>query len=76
MMVSEWMEHGTVMDFVNAFPATNRLKLVRVFPRLEGAPIDIAPQLADISRGLKYLHEWPSVHADLKGVSRTSERST
>ena len=29
MMVSEWMEHGTIMDFVTAFPGTNRLKLVR-----------------------------------------------
>jgi serine/threonine protein kinase len=26
-------------------------------------------QLADIARGLKYLHDWPSVHADLKSVS-------
>ena len=25
-------------------------------------------QLADVARGLKYLHDWPSVHADLKSV--------
>jgi len=25
-------------------------------------------QLADVTRGLKYLHNWPSVHADLKSV--------
>ena len=30
-------------------------------------------QLADVARGLTYLHDWPSVHADLKGVSRASE---
>ena len=27
-MVSEWMEHGTIMNFVTACPGTNRLKLV------------------------------------------------
>ena len=32
MMVSEWMEYGTIMDFVTAFPETNRLKLVSIFP--------------------------------------------
>ena len=32
---------------------------------------DIALQLADVARGLKYLHDWPSVHADLKSVSQT-----
>ena len=37
-MVSERMGHGTtVMDFVNAFPETNRLKLVRVFPDARGS---------------------------------------
>ena len=25
-------------------------------------------QLTDVARGLKYLHDWPSVHADLKSV--------
>ena len=35
MMVSEWMEHGTIMDCVTAFPETNRLKLVSVHPNLK-----------------------------------------
>lgn len=32
-------------------------------------------QLADVARGLKYLHDWPSVHADLKSVSQTPRHS-
>ena len=35
MMVSEWMEHGTIMDFVTACPETNRLKLVSVLSNLK-----------------------------------------
>ena len=30
VMISEWMEHGTIVDFVVACPETNRLKLVSV----------------------------------------------
>ena len=33
MMVSEWMEHGTIADFALAFPETNRLKLVRILSK-------------------------------------------
>jgi len=32
VMISEWMEHGTIMNFVIACPETNRLKLVSAFP--------------------------------------------
>ena len=32
LMVSEWMEHGTIADFVAACPDTNRLKLVSILP--------------------------------------------
>ena len=74
MMISEWMEHGTVMEFINARPGTNRLKLVSMLPKVQGTnPLISLLQLADISRGLRYLHEWPSVHADLKSVSQTFE---
>ena len=38
IMVSEWMEHGTIMEFVTLFPETNRLKLVSVRPNLEQLP--------------------------------------
>ena len=33
MMVSEWMEYGTIVDFVTARPETNRLKLVSITPK-------------------------------------------
>jgi len=35
VMISEWMEYGTIMDFVAVCPATNRLKLVSIPPGLE-----------------------------------------
>ena len=74
MMISEWMGHGTIMEFINARPETNRLKLVSIFPKAQyNHPSILLVQLADIARGLKYLHEWPSVHADLKSVSQTVE---
>ena len=77
VMISEWMEHGTIMDFVVACPGTNRLKLVSVLPRArsEHSPT-LLLQLADVARGLEYLHDWPSVHADLKSVSQTSDNLT
>ena len=76
MMISEWMEHGTVRDFLGACPEANRLKLVRFLSKaLNGPALTLLPQLADVARGLKYLHDWPSVHADLKSVSQTPQRS-
>ena len=68
-MVSEWMEHGTIMNFVTTCPETNRLKLVSILPTAKAnTGLTPLPQLADVARGLKYLHNWPSVHADLKSV--------
>ena len=70
IMISEWMEHGTIMDFIIACPETNRLKLVSIFHETQGEQSSTSLlQLADVTRGLKYLHDWPSVHADLKSVS-------
>ena len=67
MMISEWMEQGTIIDFVVACPGTNRLKLVSVFARgLKQALTDAAfavggccpwagvpPRLAIGTRGLE-----------------------
>ena len=72
-MISEWMEHGTITEFVVARPETNRLKLVSSSPKARCEhPLALLFQLADVARGLKYLHDWPSVHVDLKSVSRPS----
>lgn len=38
IMVSEWMEHGTIMDFIIAHPETNRLRLVSIFHEAESEP--------------------------------------
>ena len=38
-MVSEWMEHGTILQFVKENVATNRLKLVCILGCLELALI-------------------------------------
>lgn len=77
MIVSEWMEHGTIMEFVTARPESNRLKLVSALLKTqEKYLIPLFLQLADVARGLKYLHDWPSVHADLKSVGRALEHLT
>ena len=76
MMISEWMEHGTIMDFVISHPKTNRLKLVRTSAKASDKhPLTLHLQLADVARGLKHLHDWPSVHADLKSVSQNFKHS-
>jgi len=36
MMVSQWMEHGTIMQFITSRPDTNRPKLVNIFPETRG----------------------------------------
>ena len=68
--ISEWMDNGTIMDFVVAHPETNRLQLVRIPSWTAGAgrSLMLSLQLVGVARGLKYLHDWPSVHADLKSV--------
>ena len=44
IMVSAWMEHGTIKDFITVHPDTNRLKLVSISAQcLIRCPFDIAP---------------------------------
>lgn len=71
MLVSKWMEHGTLKEYITAHPETDRLKLGRVFPLAQVKhPLTLRFQIVDVARGLKYLHDWPFVHADLKSVSQ------
>jgi serine/threonine protein kinase len=66
-MVSPWMAHGTVMQFLQRNPKANIDKLVRVFH--QGRRV-LSPyhQLYEIAQGIAYLHAERVVHGDIKGV--------
>ena len=66
-MVSEWMVHGNINEFVAMSEGVNRVQLVSE---------DLIPQdtycnpsqLVDATSGLEYMHSFDMVHGDLKGV--------
>ena len=68
--VSEWMQYGTVTEFVNERPYVNRILLVSLFIVIVTytAYNAILGKLLDVAEGLAYLHGQHVVHADLKGV--------
>ena len=68
-MVSEWMEFGNIIEFVERDKDVNRIELVRC----PSIPIPTKPnrcsiQLVDVASGLAYMHGLCMVHGDLKGV--------
>ena len=70
-MVSEWMVHGNINDFVKAHPDVDRLGLVGFrFKVLPSHPVDdrITLQLEGVATGLIYIHNQGVIHGDLKGV--------
>jgi len=70
--VSEWMEHGNIMQFTRK-NHVNRLELVRGFPFPPLLPFTKArQQLHGAVQGLKYLHGANLTHGDLKGVGSSS----
>lgn len=54
--------------FHHCLPRDQSIKTGRHFSKNLNTNLTPPLQLADIARGLKYLHDWPSVHADLKSV--------
>ena len=77
-MVSDWMEKGSINEFVRANPDINRLELVSVLPKYRATlSLLVGPviQLGDAARGLTYIHRQGMIHGDLKGVrSRYQEQ--
>ena len=68
-MVSEWMEHGNIIEFVEKDKHVNRTELVRrpLIPTPQ-MPDRRVVQLIDVANGLAYVHGLRMVHGDLKGV--------
>ena len=68
-MVSDWMENQNINNFVSGREDVNRLELVclLVWPH-PPFKIDLFSQLADVARGLAYMHGRGMIHGDLKGV--------
>ncbi|OCH92666.1 kinase-like protein, partial [Obba rivulosa] len=54
-LVSEWMPHGTVTEYLKKNPSGNRLKLASI--------------IMDVTKGLSYLHQNGIIHGDIKGTN-------
>ena len=67
-MISEWMDHGNINEFVEKHEGINRVQLVSdgITPLVN--VFNWLIQLVDAANGLEYMHGLQMVHADLKGV--------
>ena len=71
-MVSEWMPNGNIDQYVKAHRDADRFELVSFslgscHPHFS-LMIPCFPQLADVAKGLMYMHSQGMIHGDLKGV--------
>ncbi|KAF7349185.1 Kinase-like protein [Mycena sanguinolenta] len=62
-MVSPWMKHGTVLNYLKIHGFTNVDKLASYVPP------DTTVELYEIASGLEYLHLHNMVHGDLRGAN-------
>jgi len=67
-MISEWMDHGNIIEFVERNEGVNRVQLVGDDVPSCGNYHNLLIQLVDAVNGLEYMHSLHMVHGDLKGV--------
>jgi serine/threonine protein kinase len=69
-MVSPWMDHGTLSQFVSRHVDVSLDFLVRIpcSPWFAIAHFQTHPQLYGVVEGLQYLHREHIIHGDLRGV--------
>jgi len=67
-MISKWMDHGNINEFVGRTKEVNRVQLVSDGASSCGNHCNLSTQLADAANGLEYMHSLHMVHGDLKGV--------
>jgi len=67
-MISEWMDHGNIIEFVERHEGINRVQLVSDDAPSDRHNCDQPIQLVDAANGLEYMHSLHMVHGDLKGV--------
>jgi len=67
-MVSEWMYHGDINEYIGKHEGVNRVRLVSNYAISVGDQCNWFIQLFDATNGLKYMHSLGVVHGDLKGV--------
>jgi abelson tyrosine-protein kinase 1 len=70
-LISEWMQHGTILEYLTTHPHHDKLTVVRRYFYLMTLYLIIS-QLTEIAAGMAYLHSFEPqvIHRDLKGVSR------
>ena len=72
-LASEWIEGGTMNDYLKKHKNTDIRRVVRVVAEYpEFNQLIALVQVWGIACGLEYLHSMGVVHSDLKGVSTSS----
>jgi len=67
-MISEWMVHGNINEYVEKCGGVNRVQLVSSDSISHDNHCNSPIQLVDAANGLEYMHGLHVVHGDLKGV--------